>query len=152
VDVEGLVGAGVGAGREVVLSDARVLEVRAGDPGSGGAGMVEHPLQVMEVGHTEGEGAGGGGRRGEREQGGGGELNGSGHGWDWWLLLGVLGLSGACWVRRELSVDPSSYRCGVARVGFVTGFRMCLVAGSVARVSLFRWKTSWVCHPVGRPI
>jgi hypothetical protein len=84
VNVEGLVGAGalarrevvsshagvleVGAGHRVVLAHAGVLEVGAGDPGGRGAGVVKHPLQVVEVGDAKGEGAGGDGWRGVSTQ------------------------------------------------------------------------------------
>jgi hypothetical protein len=82
VDVEGLVGARARARarRGVVLSHAGVLEVGAGDPGGGGPSVVEHPLQVVDVGDAEGEGAGGDAWRGEGEGGGGRELDGRGHG------------------------------------------------------------------------
>jgi hypothetical protein len=92
VDIEGLVGARAGVSWEGVLAHPGVLDVRAWGPGGGGVrvargpggggvGVVEHPLEVVEVGHTEGEGAGGGGQHGERERGGGWEVDGGRHGW-----------------------------------------------------------------------
>jgi hypothetical protein len=51
VDIEGLVGAG--AAWEGILADSRVLDVRARGPGIEGVGVVEHPLEVVEVGDAK---------------------------------------------------------------------------------------------------
>jgi hypothetical protein len=105
VDVEGAVLVGRCGG---VLPHPGVLEVGAGDPvvlgagvrtgwegeavgvegsvGAGGphvvvAGVVEEPLEVLEVGDAKRKGAGGVGWGGEGEAGGLGEVDDGGHGW-----------------------------------------------------------------------
>jgi hypothetical protein len=74
-------GAGVGTRWEGEVLWGGGAVVRARGPGVVGVGVVEEPLEVVEVGDAKGEGAGGVGRGGEWETGGLGEVEDGGHGW-----------------------------------------------------------------------